>query len=228
MDHRPLIAVCGLPFEAAIAHGPGVVTVCATGGAVAARLAALLDDAPGCCGIISFGCAGGLDPALRPGDCVLAEAVVTETGSMHAHRGWVDALQARLPRARRGVLAGATAPVADAAAKARLWRDDGMCAVDMESHHAALAAQAHGVPFAACRVVLDPAHRALPCCATAGLREDGTTALLPLLRALASLPGEVPALAMLAADLWSARRALRGVRDDAGPLFGVQDISGGS
>jgi hypothetical protein len=97
-----------------------------------------------------------------------------------------------------------------------LWRDSGACAVDMESQAAALAARRHGLPFAACRVVLDPAWRSLPGSALAALREDGRTDTLALLRALAGAPREIGPLAALALDAWRARRALRRMRVQLG------------
>jgi hopanoid-associated phosphorylase len=219
----PVLAVCGLGFEAAIAAGPGVVTVCATGPmALAKRLDTLL-AAPGqaCGGIVSFGSAGGLDPALAPGTCVLASAVLSARGCIGTDHDWMRALLACLPHAFTGALAAASAPVDSVAAKARLWQRSGALAADMESHVAALAAQRHGLPFAALRVVLDPAWRALPPAATAGLRADGAVALWPVLRALAARPGQVAQLAVLAADLRIARRALRGARALAGPAFSL-------
>jgi hypothetical protein len=91
----------------------------------------------------------------------------------------------------------------------------------MESHLAASAARRHGLPFAALRIVADPAHRSVPACAIAGLGADGRTALAPLLRALAANPAELPMLAMLAADAFTARRHLRAARASAGESFGA-------
>jgi len=216
---RPVLAVCGLAFEAAIAAGPDVVTAC---GPRAARLAAhLLQDARGWAGVISFGCAGALDPGLPAGACVLASGVWTRQGVLPTDPAWLHALAARLPGARLGCVAGLDEPLLAGADKMRLWRDSGACAVDMESHVAALAAQRHGLPFAACRVVLDPAGRIVPPCALAGMRDDGTSALLPLLRALAASPRELGPLRALAVDAWRARRTLREVRERLGPKLGA-------
>jgi hopanoid-associated phosphorylase len=220
-EPRPVVVVCGLAFEAAIAAGPQVQVVCATGaGAAAARLErALAHEARGCRAIISFGCAAALDPALRPGACVLAGAVVTPGGTLGTDAGWVHALSGCLPGAVQGRLAGVELPLLDRAAKAHLWRTSGACAADMESHEVARIARLHGVPFVACRVVLDPAWRALPSIALAGLRDDGATALGPLLGALARRPWQLPALAALALDAHAARRSLREARVRAGPAF---------
>lgn len=217
----PVIVVCGLVFEAAIAAGPGVVTVCGPGPRrIAASLDALLSGQPAASqawgGILSFGCAGGLDPALQPGACVVASQVWSAAGPLAADPAWACALLAQLPEAVDGPIAGLDAPLATQADKERLWRESGARTIDMESHAAALAAQRYGLPFAACRVVLDPAWRSLPACALAGMREDGSTDLPALLRALVVDPRELGPLAALVLDAWRARRALRRLRRQLG------------
>jgi hopanoid-associated phosphorylase len=214
-----VIVACGLPFEAALAAAADIVVVCGPGPRrIAHGIDALVAGAPSgtFAGIVSFGCAGGLDPALAAGDCIVPDAVLTDDGTIAADAAWTRALRARLPWARTGMLRGIDAPLATDADKARLWRDCGAGAVDMESHAAALAARRHGLPFAACRVVLDPAWRSLPACALAALREDGRTDVVALLRALAAAPRELGPLVALALDAWRARRALRRVRMQLG------------
>ena len=213
-----VLAVCGMPFEAAIAAGPGVATVCGTGPwRIAQRLHDVLADADGphWTGIISFGCAGGLDPQLPCGSCVVAVGVLTPDGPVAADPDWTSALLARLPGAHAAALAGVDAPLATRAAKAQLWRTSGAIAADMESHAAALAARRHGLPFAACRVVLDPAWRSVPSCALAGV--DGVGAVL---RGLAGEPGQLGPLCALARDAWVARRELRRARARLGAALG--------
>jgi hopanoid-associated phosphorylase len=217
----PVLVVCGLAFETAIAAGPGVVAVRGPGpGRVAAAIDALAgrgDGAhPAWAGILSFGCAGALDPGLRAGDCVVASCVAGGPDTLAADPAWMHALAAHLPRARCGPLAGLDAPLASGAAKAQLWQAGGALAVDMESRAAALAARRLGLPFAAVRVVLDPAWRSLPPCALKGMREDGGTDLAALLRELARAPGQLGPLVLLALDAWRARRSLREVRAQLG------------
>lgn len=223
-----VLAVCGMPFEAAIADGPGVASVCGPGPwRVAQRLHGMLEgpglarpgqERPGgWAGIISFGCAGGLDPDLACGDCVVATAVLTQDGLVATDPDWSRALLDRLPGARPGLLAGADAPLATPAAKAALWRDAGAAAVDMETHAAALAARRHGLPFAACRVVLDPARRTVPAAALAGLDTGG---IWPVLLGLARAPGQVAAVCLLAGEAWVARRALLRARARLGAGLG--------
>jgi hopanoid-associated phosphorylase len=217
-----IIAACGLRFEAAIAAGPGVAAVHALGiGRLGPQLESMLRAANGrYAGVISFGCAGALDPSLRPGDCVLAEAIESSDALLRCDPGWVGALRARLGWARLGLLAGSIGPVTTAAQKARLWTESGALAVDMESYGAAQVARLHGLPFVALRVVLDPAGQGLPPCVTAGLGSAGG-AVLPALRSLASDPAQLPALLSLAAHAYTARRALRQARAKAGPLFAL-------
>jgi hopanoid-associated phosphorylase len=225
-----VLAVCGMPFEAAIAQGPRVVTVCGPGPwRVAHRLHALLamptwphaDDGPRWAGIISFGCAGGLDPGLAGGSCVVATGVLAPDGIIAADPDWTRALLASLPGARSALLAGVDAPLTSAGAKARLWRDGGAAAADMESHAAALAARRHGIPFAACRVVLDPAWRGVPACALAAMDVAGAGAPWLALRGLAAAPTQLGAMCALARDAWVARRALRRARARLGAALGM-------
>jgi hopanoid-associated phosphorylase len=212
-SHRaaPVIAVAGMDFEAKIARTAGVTAVYA---AHAERLERAFEAAlaQGCAGIVSFGTAGGLAPDLAPGAVILADAVEGPAGRMLTDAVW----QARLAESltgtgltvRRGVLASVRAPLAGAADKAALHQRNGALGVDMESHLAGAWAQRQGVPFAVCRVLVDPAWRSLPRAAIVGLRDDGTTALAPILRELARDPAQLGALLRLAGDARHARRAM--------------------
>ncbi len=128
-------------------------------------------------GIVSFGVAGGLNPALRSGDIVIASEIVT------ADKRWATAavlteMLISLPvKGRRnvvnGVLVGVEEVVLGQVGKAALRATSGADAVDMESHIAARYAEEHGLPFAALRVISDPAHRALPQLAANALKPNG-------------------------------------------------------
>jgi nucleoside phosphorylase len=124
-------------------------------------------------------------------------------------------------RLQRGPMAAVSAPLVTAADKRALHRSTGALAVDMESHIAGATAAAHGVPFAVCRAIVDPAWRTLPSAATAGLRDDGSTALAPILRELMRQPSQLGALIQLAADARAARASLvqaRRAMGEAGAL----------
>jgi hopanoid-associated phosphorylase len=222
----PLVIVTGMAFEARIARAPGVEVVHA---ARAERLERMLEEvlSRGAAGVMSFGTAGGLSPDLRPGAIVVAEAVDGPAGRRSTDIDWsariASALRASLPAARIefGPMAAVTAPVVTQAQKQALHRTTGALAVDMESHVAAEQARLRGLPFAVCRAIVDPAWRTLPPAATAGLREDGTTALGPILRELARGPGQLPAMIRLAFDARAARSSLVAAKAallDAGAL----------
>src|SRR5262245_65667815 len=92
-NREPVIAVTCLALEARIALGPGVSVLCGH----ASRLVAALEAAikRGACGIISFGIAGGLAPALAHGDWVVAAGVRLGDQGLPTHPAWA-------PRRTRG------------------------------------------------------------------------------------------------------------------------------
>ncbi|TDN62717.1 hopanoid-associated phosphorylase [Paraburkholderia sp. BL10I2N1] len=209
----PVIAVTGMAFEARIARGEGVDVVFAARADLLERAlrAALVR---GCSGIVSFGTAGGLAPDLEAGTLIVADAVDGPFGRVTTDAGWTERLAAALnvtplgAQLRRGTLAAVTAPLTSAHGKQALHRKTGALAVDMESHIAAAIAAAHGLPFAVCRAIVDPAWRTLPPAATAGLRDDGHTAIGPILRELVRQPSQLGSLIRLAADARAARQSL--------------------
>lgn len=184
----PVLAVTGLARERRIAAGPGVEAVGAGGDP--ARLRILFDarTSPACRAVVSFGIAGGLDPSLRPGDVVIGTGVVTAEGRRAADLDAAAAmvgLLAGLPnRVISADLAGVDAAILSVAAKADLRERTGAAAVDMESHVAAAYAGRHGLPFAALRVICDPADRALPAFAANALTPDGEPDLKGVFSAL--------------------------------------------
>ncbi|WP_334041760.1 phosphorylase [Burkholderia ambifaria] len=209
----PVIAVTGMAFEARIARGHGVEAVFA---ARADRLERALAEATarGCAGIVSFGTAGGLAPDLAPGALVIADAIDGPFGRVQTDPAWSARLVAALhdtpvwARVTRGTMAAVSAPVISEQEKTSLHRSMGALAVDMESHIAAAFAASRGVPFAVCRAIVDPAWRTLPRAATAGLRDDGSTAILPILRELLKQPSQLGPLLQVAGDARAARTTL--------------------
>jgi hypothetical protein len=189
-----LFAITGMAAEAAIARRAGLRAFCGGGDRRATEAAIARAVAAGATALLSFGIAGALAPALRPGTIVVADRVAG-----------VEA--APLPLAvagERGTVAGAVAPVASAREKAALFAASGALVVDLES---GLVARA-GLPYAVLRAVADPAERDLPPAALVGLDPDGTPALGAVLAAILRAPGQVPALLRLALETRTALRAL--------------------
>jgi hopanoid-associated phosphorylase len=223
----PVIAVTGMAFEARIVRGEGIEVVYAARADLLERaLSAAV--ARGCSGIISFGTAGGLAPDLAPGAVIVADAVEGPLGRFATDLRWSDRLAAALAatpigtRLHRGLLAGVTTPLTGAQDKAVLHRSNGALAVDMESHIAGAIAASHGVPFTVCRAIVDPAWRTLPSAATAGLRDDGSTAIAPILRELLKQPSQLWPLLQVAADARAARTVLVQARRALGAASALQ------
>lgn len=191
LSQRSVIALVGLAFEARIAAGPGVLVVCR--GRETADLLRLAIGA-GCRSIISFGVAGGLAPNLIPGDCVVASAVIDYPAVRPTDPLWSRKLAEMIPDARHGPIMGVNAVVSDPADKRKLHTFTRAVAVDMESHLVARLADAHGLAFAAVRVIIDPAHRAVPPAALLAMAPGGSTDVSAMLREILTRPSQVSPL----------------------------------
>jgi adenosylhomocysteine nucleosidase len=115
-------------------------------------------------------------------------------------------------RVVRGGLAGVEQVVAARSVKAALRLETGAAAVDMESHIAAAYAAEARLPFAALRVIADPASRALPPLAVAAIKPNGDIDLLKVLSGVARNPMVLRALVSTGIDFNRALRSLRGCR----------------
>ncbi len=224
----PVLVVTGMAREARLAAGPGNVVL--GSGGDPARLRQMLADRPepGFHAVLSFGIAGGLDPALGAGDLVVSTGVRSGDGFWPSHPALTKLLMDRLAaggmRPVPAEIAGAELVILSADAKRRISEATGAAAVDMESHVAAAYAEAEGVPFVALRAVCDPASRALPHLVLKALRPDGGLDLPAVLRTLGREPAQLAATLRLARDARAAFRALRRCRDLLGIGRGFPDL----
>ncbi len=226
IDHRRIvIAFVGMAFEARIAAGPGVLVFCRN---AQRELATAVESASrnGYRGIISFGVAGGLQSGLRAGDWVVASAVLESQMVRATDAAWSGRLLDVIGGASHAPIIGVDNPVAEPAMKRELHRTTGAAAVDMESHVVARLAAAHGLAFAAVRVIIDPAHRAVPPAALLGMAPDGRASITAVLRGLIARPSQLPLLARIGVDAFAARGELLRVRRLLGPHFGLADFNG--
>lgn len=223
-----VIAATGLAAEAKLAaSGPQVVSV--AGGANEDRLKALIEQAlgEGARGIISFGIAGGLDPALPSGTPVIGTEVHDGEKCYQADARWTRKLQClrlRIAEVRSGPVAGCSKVIDDPFDKRDMWEDTGAIAADMESHVVARIASERRLPFAVLRVIADSADQSLPPAAVLGLKPDGTPDLAAVLKSLARQPGQLPDLLRAA---FAARRAMNGLlrcHRLVGPRLGFVDL----
>lgn len=224
--------VTGLAIEASVlrrgtaGHDPGIAGRVACAGADAARARRLAEDlvAAGARALVSFGVAGGLDPALGPGDVVLPETVVAPGGAALAtDAAWrsrlLEAAEVEGLELRGGGLAGSDRAVATVSGKRALFAASGALAVDMESHAVALAAQAAGVPLVVIRAVIDPADRALPKAVLGSIAPNGRARTGLVTVRLMLRPWETPRVHRLRRDMAVALGALRTLTAALGPAL---------
>ena len=225
------LVITGLAQESKIAAGPGVSRVVCSGSdpvRLRKRLSSL--DPTGLRAVISFGIAGGLDPSLHPGDVVVATAVIAESGAWKVPANVVAAVVGRVRASgifvAQGALVGVEEPILLPIAKAAVHRETEAIAVDMESHIGAAYAAANDLPFAAIRVISDPARRALPPLAARALKADGRIDFGAVISGLARAPSEISPLIRAGGDAGKAFAGLRRCRSflDFGFCFGLADL----
>jgi adenosylhomocysteine nucleosidase len=211
VGHVTPLIVTGMAIEAALLRGRTATILIGAGdsGSLERKISVELARRPA--PVLSLGIAGGLDPRLSVGDCVIPDLISADGESFVCDEGWVKRLRAatgqRAATAMR--VAGQDLAAASSSDKAALYGASGAVAVDMESHVVARLAHRHGLPFAALRIVCDPAERDLPSAALVRMRPDGHPHIAGVLRSLVRRPGQIGALIHLSRDLKIAMRALR-------------------
>lgn len=220
---QTVIVVVGLAFEARIAGGADTHVICSGNGrALAASIAEAISK--DCRGLISFGVAGGLLPFLAPGACVVASEILSEAGGQKTDQNWSQDLLQAIPNAVTGKIFGVSAPVAHPEAKRALYAKSGALAVDMESHIVGCAAAKYDLPFAAIRVITDPADRALPWAALNAMRPNGTISIAAVSCSVMKQPFALLDLLQTALDARAARATLRHARKALGSVLARTDI----
>lgn len=188
--------------------GNGLLAVSGMGGVRAGIAAHKLVDA-GARRLVSFGLAGGLDPALKAGAVILPDCLGSAAGRrLGTLTAWCEQVRGALAHPPcRGLLLSTDAPIATPAGKAAAFRETGAVAADMESLGVADAAAARGLPFIAVRVIVDTAGDELPAAVTAANR-DGQVSLARLMGGLAAAPWDLVAIIRLAQRYRTAARSL--------------------
>ena len=205
-----VLIVSGLTREASILSGPGRLALCGDYPTLRARLASLAGAHFDL--VVSWGLCGGLDRRLRPGDLVIGSEVVSADGRITTDEAVTSSLGRRLAGAGARVsierIAGASAPVSTARAKAELHLGTGAAAVDMESLMAGRFALERGAPFVILRAVADPADRDLPPLVFGAVDARGRIKAAAVFGHLARSPGQLAGLVAAARDSRAAFRAL--------------------
>jgi len=216
VDPRPILIVTGLVQEARIAAGPGMAVVCSASDPQQLRALLTVFDPTTIRGVISFGVAGGLDPSLKSGDVVVAtEVMAGDTrwlAGLSLNEQQIAGIALGRRRIVRGSLAGVEEVVVAQSCKEALRSVTGAAAVDMESHIAAAYASENDLPFAALRVISDPATRTLPALARSAIKPNGEIDLRKILGGLVRNPKSLHALVSTGIDFNRALKSLRGCR----------------
>ena len=174
----------------------------------------------GATALLSFGLAGGLDPALSPGDVLLPEKIIDPDGNIFScDPALREKLAPHCNPAPGGLLYGTDTPVLSGEEKRRLHEKTGAAGVDMESHIVGRVAAEKGIPFIALRIISDPAWRDVPPCALSGIGKGGETQPLAVMGSLLRRPQDLPGLLRLAFDNQKAMKRLSRVGDSLATLF---------
>ena len=198
--------ITGSKLEAAcLKHGDPATELdvrCSGASSERANVAARTCVAAGCEGLVSYGFAGGLDPALPSGSLVVADAVICTDGSkIQTDRSWVVGLTSKLKANNISFVIGDVLGLDEIAflpeTKRSLFGGTGALCVDMESHAVIDAASIEAIPFIALRVVADTASDEIPRALGYALAPDGGIQTGSLALALAKSPEEIAGLLKL-------------------------------
>ena len=208
-----VLVVVGMDDERAIAAGQTsqeqveIITGSANAALLRERLAAVNPD--NLRAVFSFGVAGGLDPALQPGDLLMAEQVLMilpdegqgaseilwPTDSNMLMAATLSAARSENIKLRKGLFLGTDTEARDQAplAESSLRATSGAHIIDNESHIAAQYASEKGLPFAAIRSVSDRVDTPLPPAALLPLEADGSPDGMAITKSLLLHPLQIPA-----------------------------------
>jgi adenosylhomocysteine nucleosidase len=199
--------------ELAVLGEGSLLALSGIGRAAAAAAAQALVDA-GVSALMTFGMAGGLDPALRAGSVVIPRELISSDGARYAAcRTWreqVAAAVSALYAVSDGNLLTSTHAIETPADKAAAFLRTGAAAVDMESAAVAEIAAKHNLPFIAVRVIVDTAADMLPRAVVAASLA-GRVRFARLIGGLILAPREISALVRLAQRYRIAMRSLHAI-----------------
>lgn len=196
--------------ELALLGDGALLAVSGIGRAAAAAAANALVEA-GASALMTFGMAGALDPALKPGSVVLPRELLTDGARYSADASWRERVAAELSPSRavsEGNLLTCDRAIDTPAHKSAAFHNTGAVAVDMESAAVAEVAARRNLPFIAVRVIVDTAADTLPRAVVAA-SQAGRVKIGKLMAGLIVAPSEIAALIRLAQRYRVAMRCLR-------------------
>jgi Phosphorylase superfamily len=137
---------------------------------------------------------------------------------------WAEELRRMIPGSGYSPIAGVASPMTCFEERRDFHATTGAVAADMESQIVARIAAEFRIPFAACRVVLNPAHRKLPRAALINIGPAGKPALRKIGGSVLKDPRQLPKLGRLAVDAVIAVRALHIAKQRLGNHLGFPHL----
>ncbi|HYA20780.1 MAG TPA: hypothetical protein VEG25_09075 [Burkholderiales bacterium] len=203
----------------------GWIQLCGIGRGKALRAAQSLLEA-GATALLSWGTAGGLDPELSAGTLVLPQQVIgADRRVFPVDEAWRSRLEQRVSghvATCSGLLLESLSVFTHPSQKQSMAKQPRAVAVDMESAAIGQVANRGRVPFIVVRAIVDQAITPIPSSAMSAVDEYGRLQIMPLVAALLTHPGHLPALIALARAFRAAQKTLSTVARHAGPGLGIE------
>ena len=165
----------------------------------------------GCNKLLSFGIAGGLNPALGVGDVIFSNHVVTTMDESYGTKpkGKIEKPTLRAgSRTVKGSVCGVDTIAFTPQDKAKLFAATKAACADMESHAVARIAIKNNLPFFVIRAISDASRDTLPAFVADGVDAAGQPQIMPILKGLAANPFSLPLLLTLKKNTDNALKAL--------------------
>jgi adenosylhomocysteine nucleosidase len=226
------LVVVGMEDERSIAAGDDVEVVVGAANAAVLRERLNAVDISNIKAVFSFGVAGGVNPALKPGDLLLSTQVLSQSLSDQGNlieESWMAdnsmLVAATMHRAKnpditfhKSVFLGSDFEARDNphTNNKNLHEITGADIIDNESHIAAKFANEHNLPFMAIRAVSDSVNHPLPPAALLPLDHDGSPDGLAITKSLLFNPLQIPDFFRTAWHYSKAIRSLKKFRAEIG------------
>lgn len=162
--------------------------------------------------LISWGCAAGLAPDIKPGDLLLASKIDNGQQQFDTDSQLSASLYQTLPntiRVHTGKLYSCDRLISSSQEKQRIHQQTEAMGLDMESAAIADVALRANLPFMAVRGIADPVSQTLPNAVIQALNIQGQVELPKLLRYLFWHPFELKALIQLGLHFHAAQKTLK-------------------
>ena len=179
-------------------------------------------------GLVSWGVAGALDPALDSGDTVLPVEVLDADGQLyHVNQSWHAALANKLNHGSvysKGRLVSTSDVQHNPQQKLKLQQSVQAVAIDMESGSVAKVACAADKPFVVIRTIFDAVTMRIPSSSTNATDEYGRVSVRQLMMGLLRSPAELAQYPKLVSSFTKAKAGLRRVAQLCGNELCISEM----